>query len=404
MKRLLALFALIIPLALAGAKISPQGIVVNPAPGKLRVKVWVDKDPAKLGRAQYRIGEPIRIYVSVTDDAYVYLFDVKPNGEINLFLPNRYDRDNRMRAGEVRRFPPPGARYRFNVDGPPGEELVLAIATKRPLTSREIGDVERGEVRVRGLRSLSRALSIVVEPLPGDAWASDWARFYVVGSTPPPPPPPPPAQGTLEVDSSPRDAQVFLDGRYLGLTPLVTSVRPGRHDLSVKKTGYQPYRAAVRINPGERLRVYARLVPEVQTGTLSVRSSPSGAKVYLNGAYRGRTPLDLELRPGSYDLKLTYPGYAPWSKRVYVRPGQTTYVSTTLVGGKAYLEIVTNVTARIFIDGYELGVSDPRFRAQVDPGKRWLVVLAPGYKPYVKKLELDPGERRVIEVDLERAR
>ncbi len=403
-KRLVAPILFLFALAFAGAKITPQGIVVNPVPGDLRVKVWVDKDPGKSGNARYRIGDPIYVYVSVTRDAYVYLFDVKPNGEIDLFLPNPYDRNNRLRAGETRRFPPPGARYRFTIDGPPGEELVLAVASRRPLTSREIGDLERGEVRIRGLRALSRALSIVVDPLPGDAWASDWARFRVVGEGAPPPPPAP-QNTTLDVRSDPSNAQVYLDGDYLGRTPLIVSVSPGRHQVEVRKAGYTPYRASVRVAPGERVRVFARLVPEVVAGRLAVRSEPGGARVYVDGAYRGRTPIELELDPGTYELRLALPGYSEYRERVRVRAGETTYVYARLAPEKARLRVYTNVRARVFLDGYELGwTKDGRFSASVRGGRRWLVVMAPGYVPYVEEVVLEPGQDAVIRVHLRRVR
>ncbi len=412
MKRwLFAAFLPLLALALAGAKVSPQGIVINPEPGDLKVKVWLDKDPGKTGRARYRIGERIYIFVTVTRDAYVYLFDVKPNGEINLFLPNPYDRNNRLRAGETRRFPPPGARYAFTVDGPPGEELVLAVASKRPLTSREIGDLERGQVRVRGIKSLARALSIALDPLPNDAWASDWARFVVVDRTGAAPAPPPPAPAptkqvaTLEVRSDPPDAAVFVDGGYLGRTPLVATVEAGRHRLLVKKSGYQPYEVSVRLNPGERVQVYARLLPAEQKGRLSVRSDPEGARVYLNDEYRGRTPLVLELRPGVYDLRLTLPGYGEYRERVRVNPNETTYVFARLAPEKARLEVRTNVRARIFLDGYELGwTKNGRFLTEVQGGRRWLVVLAPGYVPYVEQITLVPGATQLIEVRLQKIR
>jgi len=409
MKRwLFAAFLPLLALALAGAKVSPQGIVINPEPGALKVRVWVDKDPGKTGKARYRIGEKIYVFVSVTQDAYVYLFDVKPNGEISLFLPNPYDRNNRLRAGETRRFPPPGARYSFTVDGPPGEELILAIATKRPLTSREIGDLERGEVRVRGLKTLAKALSIAVDPLPNHEWASDWARFIVVGDTQAPPPPPPaPTKrvGTLEVRSDPTGASVYIDGDYFGRTPLVASVEAGRHLVEVKKAGYRPYQVNVRLNPGERVRVFARLVPEVQKGRLSVRSDPPGADVYINGVYRGKTPLTLELNPGVYDLRLTLPGYAEYRERVRVNSGETTHVYARLAPEKARLEVRTNVRARVFLDGYELGwTTNGRLATEVDGGRRWLVVLAPGYEPYVEQITLTPGTTEVVQVYLRRIR
>lgn len=101
-------------------EINPQGIIVNPVPTDLEVQVWVDKDPAKRGNAVYRIGESIYIYVRVNQDAYVYLFNINADGRIDPILPNPYERDNFLRAGETRRFPPEGARYRYTITGPEG--------------------------------------------------------------------------------------------------------------------------------------------------------------------------------------------------------------------------------------------------------------------------------------------
>jgi len=401
MRRTLVLLAAVTAsLALAAAKISPQGIIVNPVPGDLQVKVWVDRDPGKSGRATYRVGDPIYVYVHVTRDAYVYLFDIKPDGSIDMFLPNPYDRNNRLRAGETRRFPPPRARYRFTVEGPPGEELVLALASSRPLSSREVGDLARGQVRLRGLKALSKALSIVVDPLPGREWASDWAKFRVVGGQNPPPPPAPQG-GTIEVESSPSQASVYLDGEYLGKTPLVASASPGRHQVEVKKAGYRAYRATVRLEDGQRVKIVARLAPEVREGRLSVKSSPEGAKVYIDGSYRGRTPITLSLKPGSYRLKLKLPGYAEYSERVTVRAGETTYVYAQLAPAKARLVVETDVRARVFVDGYELGwTQNGRLAAEVDPGRRWVVVLAPGYEPVVEEVDLRAGETRTLRLRL----
>ncbi|MDW8016651.1 MAG: DUF4384 domain-containing protein, partial [Thermus sp.] len=260
-------------------QVSPQGILVNPVPTDLQVRVWVDKDPSKRGGALYQVGEPIFIYVNVNQEAYVYLFNVNADGRIDPILPNAFERDNLLRAGETRRFPPEGARYRYTVTGPEGEDRILAVASRRPLSLGEILDVEGNRVRVQGAEGLARALSIVVEPLPDRDWVTDVARYYVgrISS------PPSPATATLAVDSRPQGAEVYLDGRLQGRTPLTLSVNPGRHEVEVRLSGYQPYRVAVNPAPGERVQVFAPLVPEPRQGTLALASTPSGAEVYLEG-------------------------------------------------------------------------------------------------------------------------
>ena len=223
-------------------EINPQGIIVNPVPTDLEVQVWVDKDPAKRGNAVYRIGESIYIYVRVNQDAYVYLFNINADGRIDPILPNPYERDNFLRAGETRRFPPEGARYRYTITGPEGEDRILAVASRRPLSVAEILDVERGEVRVQGWEGLARALSIVVKPVPARDWVTDVARYYVGRGEAPPP-----AEATLEVDSSPRGAEVYVDGGREGRTPLSLAVRPGRHEVDLRISGQVLARAEFQL-------------------------------------------------------------------------------------------------------------------------------------------------------------
>jgi hypothetical protein len=66
--------------------------------------------------------------------------------------------------------------------------------------------------------------------------------------------------GVLQVDSRPRGAQVFVNGRLVGTTPLVlTDVRPGTHAVRIDLRGYRRWVASVDVTPGERHRVAASL-------------------------------------------------------------------------------------------------------------------------------------------------
>jgi serine/threonine protein kinase len=66
--------------------------------------------------------------------------------------------------------------------------------------------------------------------------------------------------GLLQVDSRPRGAQVFVDGRLVGITPLLLSdVRPGTHAVRIDLRGHRRWVASVDVGPGERQRVAASL-------------------------------------------------------------------------------------------------------------------------------------------------
>lgn len=190
---LLALFAtLLLALTAPAARaqsgplieVDPQGIVVNPRPG-FTAEVFVDRDRSGRHQPSYRIGEPIRVGVRVSADAYVYLFSIKANGDTTQILPNRFDdagRDNFLRAERTRWFPPRDARYTFEVDGPRGVDTVFVVASREPLDTRTLARFERDPHFARsqiGTAGLADAMSIVVRPLPSHAWVTDAARFRV---------------------------------------------------------------------------------------------------------------------------------------------------------------------------------------------------------------------------------
>jgi PEGA domain-containing protein len=64
--------------------------------------------------------------------------------------------------------------------------------------------------------------------------------------------------GTVSVDSYPRGAEVFIDGKLIGTTPMpATQVPSGAHVLRLERDGYHRWSSLVRVVTGERSRVSA---------------------------------------------------------------------------------------------------------------------------------------------------
>ncbi|RIH86634.1 PEGA domain protein [Meiothermus luteus] len=404
---LLTTLGLLAGAALAAPELSPQQIIINPVPTDLQVRVWVNKDPAKTGNPVYQIGERIQVSVQVNQDAHVYIFSVRSTGEVSLILPNPLDQNNFLRAGEIRTYPPSsGARYTLEVTGPEGQDRVLAVASRQPLSLAQIADIQSGRVNLRGADNLARALSIVVSPLPEQDWVSDTA-FFIVGRAPVSPTPPvQPATGTLSVGSVPAGAQVLVEGRLVGQTPLSLALRPGRVEVELRLSGHQSFRTSVQIRPGETTSLNANLVPVVQNGLLQVGSNPQGAQVLLNGRPVGYTPLNLSLAPGSYELELRLTGYQPFRTALRVGSGQTLPVNANLQPLRGSLEIYTNTEARIFLDGREAGQSRGGFLRldELEPSTFQLVALAPGFRAEVREVRVEAGRTLQVRLNLNRIR
>ena len=402
-----ALGLLLSGLVLAAPELSPQGIIVNPVPTDLQVRTWVNKDPNKTGNPVYQIGERIQVSVQVNQEAYVYLFSVKSNGEIGLILPNAFDQNNLLRGGETRTFPPAtGARYTLEVGGPEGQDRVLAVASRQPLSLAQIANIQTGQVNLQGADNLARALSIVVTPLPQQDWVSNVAFFIVGRAAVTPVPQPQPGTGTLSVNSTPSGAQVLVEGRVVGNTPLNIVLRPGRVDVELRLGGYQSFRTSVQVRPGETTAINANLIPVVQNGLLQINSNPPGAQVLLNGRVVGNTPLSLTVQPGRYDIELRLGGYQPFRASVAVASGQTVPVNANLQTLRGSLEIFTNVEARIFLDGQEVGQTRSGFLRldELESGSVQVVALAPGYRVVFRDVRVEPGRSQQVRLDLMRAR
>lgn len=203
-----------------GFEVSPQAIVVNPAPS-FGVDVWLDRDASGAGTPVYEVGDQVRIGVSVDEASYVYLFDIRPNGEVTQIFPNRYDGQNYLRAGETRTFPAAEARFVFNIAPPRGLSKVVAVASKSQLDTSQLArfqleaDFATSNI---GEQGFIQSFAIVVRPVPQQGWVSDTALYHVGAQSAPVLPQPQPV--------------VNLLNDYLGL-----SAYPGSTVTRVKRDG-----------------------------------------------------------------------------------------------------------------------------------------------------------------------
>ncbi len=78
------------------------------------VRVWTD-------RSAVMPGEQVTIYFRSTHDCYLTLVNRGTSGKQTVIFPNPWSgADNFVRANRDYSFPPSGASFRFNVQGPDG--------------------------------------------------------------------------------------------------------------------------------------------------------------------------------------------------------------------------------------------------------------------------------------------
>lgn len=126
--------------------------------------------------------------------------------------------------------------------------------------------------------------------------------------------PSPPPTFTLNVDSNPKGASIYLDGQFRGTTPATVPNLRGSYSLRVSLTGYHDRTETVSVLKHET--VSFSLIPVMCV--LAIDSKPQGAAIYINGLQRGNTPAKLSGTKGMYAVKLTLPGYRDYDATVDV--------------------------------------------------------------------------------------
>ena len=310
--------ALLLSTAAAAPKISAQSIIVNPTTPDLSVAVRIDKDTSGNQNPAYKVGDGITVSATVNRDAYVYLFNVNPDGTVDQILPNRLSAENLVKANTTKSFPADGDNFKYTVAGPIGQNKVLALASLTPLNLDQLSSFKTQQdqfatVNAKTQAGLAQALSIVVTPLPQNSWVSDTA-FYTVAAVNPV------ATGSLFIGTNVANATVILNGQRLGGANVTYSnLRAGNFPIRVQAPGFRDYTTTVSIRGGTTTNVnveFAQVVAPAPTPaanfTVSIRSGVNGARVFVDGTEAGTIRnggLDVQVARGAHEIVVIAPGF-----------------------------------------------------------------------------------------------
>ena len=206
--------------------------------------------------------------------------------------------------------------------------------------------------------------------------------------------------GSISVSSNPTGASLYVDTIYQGVTnQIVGNLAVGSHTVTLKKSGYQDYSQTASVNNAQTTYLSITLSPLASptTGDLDVSSTPYGASVYLNGAYKGETrasgPLYITgLLPGAYSTVLKKSGYNDYSTTANIVAGKTAQVAAVLQPASvkpttASAEINSQPSgADVYINNAYKGVTPLSFEnVPIEATKTYSIELRlEGYKPYTR--------------------
>jgi formylglycine-generating enzyme required for sulfatase activity len=243
--------------------------------------------------------------------------------------------------------------------------------------------------------------------------------------------------GKISLEAAPDlEAQVAVDGRPLGSTPLTADITPGKHrfEFSAKR-----YLAEVReldvVGGGEAQTLRVEMTPS--WAPVSLVTDPPGAAVYVDGeqyvdggpsvdggagvaggqtavsgpsvgaepsvrAGQGvTTPATLELEAGNHVLEVRLEGYNVWQDTIGVvanQPQTLPSVKLTQADGRIALS-TTPAAASVTIDGEFQGRTPLTLRLK--PGRKHeLTIAKPGYETVNRSLSVEADSGRKLGIDL----
>lgn len=164
--------------------------------------------------------------------------------------------------------------------------------------------------------------------------------------------------GVIEIKSDPMGASVIVNGIDRGKTPLSLSGIPkGLVSVTLKHEGFKDLTRELSMHAGEVQELYLKLQP--LAGTLQLTTIPDGGRIYLNGLFRGKSPLVLTgIEPGTYQIKAEMDGYGEISREITVSNGSSVSEEFRLPNIMGRLEVRTlPAGAQIFIDGRLAGMT-----------------------------------------------
>ncbi len=227
-----------------------------------------------------------------------------------------------------------------------------------------------------------------------------------------------PGWGTLQIESSPEGADVLLEGVVAGQTPLTLDPMGGLCEIGLRKEGWRPIVHTVTVKPGETLALplfeldklkpgeKAQAIPFKSSGSevlLELSSSPTGARVMLNEAFRGHTPLSLSIAPSQdHQLILSKSGFTTATRSVPAGNNkESIHVQLEPEYGVVFISCQP-VDATLKVDGTIVGAAARRLRLTTRPHR--LEISKTGYATFTTTVTPIAGVSKKIDVQLKGAR
>jgi hypothetical protein len=217
-----------------------------------------------------------------------------------------------------------------------------------------------------------------------------------------------PLTGLVTIDVSEPGAEVTVDGRSIGTSPLTTEIRVdvGERTFAAKKPAWIDVSTKVSIVGGDKASVKLAMEPVEKKGHLKITVAGLAvgvvAKVTLDDAPLGALPWEGDVLAGHHVVEVSAPGYTTYkvAKDVTYKGSFDVDVKLDQERHEGTLSIDTGDTkSTISLDGKVVGGGS--WTGTIPSGGHQLVVVRDGYKAYRSDVTVLDHQQRSVTVVLE---
>lgn len=188
-----------------------------------------------------------------------------------------------------------------------------------------------------------------------------------------------PANARLTVNSIPRGANVTVNGRYRGQSPIKLDLSPDiDYRIGLSKAGYGSAVRQVRLRAAASESITVDLSARI--GKVTIAVTPKDAEILIDGRVRGTGTMTFDLSSAPHDIAVQKDGYVSFKRSVTPRPGYPQNIQVRLLSNeearlRSVASSMTNsngqVLRRVEPGGFTMGAS------RREQGRRANEVLVP---------------------------
>ena len=196
-------------------------------------------------------------------------------------------------------------------------------------------------------------------------------------------------------------AGVHIDGEGMGVTPLQgVDVKSGRRSVDLRAKNYQDLTTHVDIEGcGESQLLDLALIPG--WADVTIGSIPKGATVRLDGKQVGKTPLELDLFPGTHNVEISADRFKTWRTRLIVQANQPQALENIrLEPADGTFSLRTNPAGANVTVGEKYAGKTPLDMRLLPDKDHVIRISKAGYEKVVRDIKVSSGRRKDLTVDL----